>query len=148
MRFPYRIALALWLSNCGLVRADEHKVPSAADLREAAARRFPQPVVVGTLIGRSVLRPVESQQVLGRVEGIVRQTDGTLDAVVRFGGLFGFHSRPIAVPVDAMVLVGDVMEIMDFTPEQLNGFPTFESTGTTPVAADETIRVGLAHPSH
>src|SRR5215469_7111364 len=41
--------------------------PPGMSLAESAAMRFPQPVRVGDLLGREVLRPVESQDVLGRV---------------------------------------------------------------------------------
>ena len=110
--------------------------------------RFPQPVRVGDLLGREVLRPVESQDVLGRVRRLVRNRDGNIMVVVDFGGLLGFGTRPIAVPVDAMVLLGQDMEIVAFTPDQLRRFPTFSPSGTTDVANDMIIKVGLAKPSH
>ncbi len=115
---------------------------------EKAADRFPQPVVVGTLLRRTVLQPEESKPVLGHIADIVRARDGTLDAVVNYGGFFGFDTRPIAVPIDAMALLGEYMEILDFTPEQLKAFPTFDPGGTTPVPHSETIRVALAKPAH
>ena len=40
--------------------------PAARAEDSAAARRFPQPVRVGNLLHRQVLRPVEQQTVLGR----------------------------------------------------------------------------------
>jgi hypothetical protein len=122
--------------------------PSGMSLAESAAMRFPQPVRVGDLLGREVLRPVESQDVLGRVRGLVRDRDGRIMVVVDFGGFLGFGARPIAVPVDAMVLLGQDMEIVAFTPDQLRQFPTFSPAGTTDVADDTIIQVGLAKPSH
>ena len=96
--------------------------------------RFPQPVRVGDLLGRDILRPVESQDVLGRVRRLVRVGNGQIMVVVDFGGFLGFGARPIAVPVDAMVLLGQDMEIVAFTPEQLRQFPTFSPSGATDVA--------------
>ena len=122
--------------------------PPGMSLAESAAMRFPQPVRVGDLIGREVLRPVESQDVLGRVRRVVRDANGQMVVVVDFGEFLGFDSRPIAVPVDAMVLVGQDMEIVAFTPKQLRQFPTFGPVGTTDVADDAIIKVGLAKPSH
>ena len=122
--------------------------PPGMSLAESTAMRFPQPVRVGDLIGREVLRPVESQDVLGRVRRLVRDRDGQIMVVVDFGGFLGFGSRPIAVPVDAMVLLGQDMEIVAFTPEQLRRFPTFSPAGTTDVPNDTIIKVGLAKPSH
>jgi len=122
--------------------------PPGMSLAQSTAMRFPQPVRVGDLIGRKVLRPVESQDVLGRVSRLVRDRDGRIMVVVDFGGFLGFGTRAIAVPVDAMVLLGQDMEIVAFTPEQLRQFPTFSPSGTTDVANDTIIKVGLAKPSH
>jgi hypothetical protein len=122
--------------------------PSGMSLAESTAMRFPQPVRVGDLLGREVLRPVESQDILGRVRGLVRDRDGRIMVVLDFGGFLGFGARPIAVPVDAMVLLGQDMEIVAFTPDQLRQFPTFSPSGTTDVADDTIIKVGLAKPSH
>ena len=47
-----------------------------------------------------------------------------------------------------MVLLGDVMEVAAYTPQQLRGFATFTPSGTTPVPADTVVKVGLAKPSH
>src|SRR6516162_6768782 len=60
--------------------------PLGMSLAESAAIRFPQPVRVGDLLGREVLRPVESQDVLGRVRDIVREGDGGIRVVIDFGG--------------------------------------------------------------
>ena len=122
--------------------------PTGMSLAQSTAMRFPQPVRVGDLLGREVLRPVESQDVLGRVRRLVRDRDGQIMVVVDFGGFLGFGARPIAVPVDAMVLLGKDMEIVAYTPDQLRQFPTFSPAGTTDVANDTTIKVGLAKPSH
>ncbi len=116
-------------------------------LAEKAAERFPQPVQAGTLLRRTVLEPLESQPVLGHVASVVRAGDGTINVVVNYGGFLGFDTRPIAVPIDAMTLLGDDMEIVNFTPAQLRTFPTFEGAGT-PVPSDQIVHVGLSRPSH
>ena len=122
--------------------------PPGMSLAQSAAMRFPQPVRVGDLLHRDVLQPVESQVLLGTVQQIVRDGDGTVQVVVNYGGFLGFGSRPIAVPVDAMVLVGQDMAIVAFTPKELSKFPTFSANGTTPLPLDSMIKVGLAKPSH
>ena len=93
-------------------------------------------------------QPVESQDVLGRVRSVVRDRNGQIMVVIDFGGFFGFGTRPIAVPVDAMVLLGQDMEIVAFTPKQLQQFSTFSPSGTTDVPNDTIIKIGLAKPSH
>ena len=122
--------------------------PSGMSLAQSTAMRFPQPVRVGDLLHRDVLQPVENQTVLGRVVGVVRDGHGTIEVVVAYGGFLGIGRRPIAVPIDAMVLLGAVMEIVAYTPQQLRHLPTFAPVGTTPIPPDTVLRVGLAKPSH
>ena len=144
-----RLALALigLLAFCGLADAQQ-PAPPGMSLVEAAARRFPQPVPVEILLGRRVLQPRESQPTLGFVHDVVKQPDGSIAVIVDFGGIFGYFGRPIAVPLDAMALLGQYMEILDFTPQQLAAFKTFDPVGTTAVARDAVLRIGLAKPSH
>lgn len=132
----------------GSLAMGQQPAPAGMSLAEAASRRFPEPVLVGSLPGRRVLQPLESQPTLGRVRDVVRQASGEIDIVVAYGGLFGWFARPIAVPVDGMVLLGQDMEIVDFTPDQLDHFATFDGAGTTHMPPDSMIRVGLARPSH
>ena len=122
--------------------------PAGMSLERSNAMRFPQPVRVGQLLGRVVLRPVESQTVLGHVRGVVRDPGGQVVVVMSFGGFLGLDTRLVAVPLDAMALLGDVVEVVAYTLPQLRGLPTFTTAGTTPVPADTVVRVGLAKPSH
>ena len=122
--------------------------PPGMSLAGSAAMRFPQPVRVGDLLNRAVIEPVEAQNFLGTVQQIVRDSDGNLAAVIRYGGFLGFGTRPISVPIDAMVLVGQVMEVVAYTPKQLEKFPTFSSGRSMPVSPDIIVKIGLAKPSH
>lgn len=126
----------------------QHPAPPDVDPAAFAARRFPQPVRVGDLMNRTVLQPLESRPVLGRVTQVIRVSNGKEEIVMRFGGVFGFGGRYIAVPIEAMALLGNELEILDYTPQQLNAFPTYTGAGTAPLAADDVIRMGLARPSH
>ena len=122
--------------------------PPRMSLAGSTAMRFPQPVRVDDLLHRLVLRPVESQNILGRVRAVVRSANGAVMVVMNFGGFYGYGGRPIAVPIDAMVLLGQDMEVVAYTPKQLTGFPTFAAAGTTAVPDSTVLRVGLAKPSH
>jgi hypothetical protein len=126
----------------------QQPAPPGMSLAEAASRRYPQPVRVADLLKRQVLQPLESQPTLGRVRNVVKRPDGGIDVVVDYGGVFGLFARPIAVPVEAMALLGEYMEILDFTPAQLNQFNTFDVADAMPLPPDSIIRVGLAKPSH
>lgn len=141
--------LAAWLLAGLLLAASVH----AQEATQQAARRFPQPVRVGDLIHRQVLRPVEWQTVLGRVEGVTRRADGAVLVVVDardagWRGALGLGARPVAVPADALALLGEYLALMDLTPDQLQALPTFDPAGTVPVLPGDTIRMGLVRPFH
>ncbi len=122
------------------------RMPDQAESAGKAARRFPQPVRVGDLIGRQVLEPSNHQGVLGRVAGVTRGADGALLLVLRYGGVLGWGTRDVAVPVDAAALLGQFVQIVDVTPEAVGALPTFGpsgAAGTGMLAPDDTIRMGL-----
>ena len=146
MRNARALAAALAL-GLGAAHA-QSPAPPGMSLAEAAAKRFPQPVDVGSLVGRRVLQPLETQPTLGFVRVVVKAADGQVAVVVDYGGVLGAFTRPIAVPVDAMVLLGPYMEIVDFKPAELDKMPTYEGAGFTALPPDAVIRVGLARPSH
>ena len=122
--------------------------PAGMSLAQSAAMRFPQPVRVGDLPGRAVIEPIEAQTMLGRIRSIVRDDRGTVLAVIDLDRWFGLRSRTVAIPIDAMVLVGDVLEPVVHTPDQLWQLPVFDLSSAVALSDDVTIRVGLAKPSH
>jgi hypothetical protein len=123
--------------------------PSGMGLAESTAMRFPQPVRAGDLLRRLVLQPVDSQIILGRVHAVIRDAGGTVMVIMNFGGFYGFGGRLIAVPIDAMVLLGQDMEVVAYTPAQLKTFPTYAPSSETAIVSDDSVlKVGLAKPSH
>ncbi len=121
-------------------------VAQTPDLAAKAAKRYPQPVRVDTLIGRQVLEPIEAQPVLGHVTALTRRPDGGVDFAVRLDGLFGIGGRTIAVPAEAIGLLGEHVALLDTTPAQLAALPTASSAA--PLAGTEIVRVGLVKPFH
>jgi hypothetical protein len=121
--------------------------PEARTLYAAkAARRYPQPVRVGDLIGRDVLEPNERQKMLGRVAAVRRSGDG-VDLVVRTGGVLGIGAHLVAVPIEAVALLGEYVVLMDIAPDELARLPEAPAQGPA-VPPDDTIRVGLVRPFH
>ena len=137
------IGVALWAGAAQGAGDDDDKQVSPE-----AAQNYPQPVNVGALIGRTVLQPVASQTILGHVDRIVRTSDGATKFIVDYGGWFGFGGRPIAVALDDVALLGQYVEIIHVMPDQLKTFPTFQQGSDTTLPDADTIKVGLARPSH
>ena len=122
-------------------------LPDRAALAAQAAKRFPQPVRVGDLIGRDVLEPIEAQDVLGRVDAVVKRPDGTLDLVMRAGGVLGLDTRLVAIPLDAFALLGEHVALLGLAPDQLGTLPTIAPpAGTLPPTA--VVAMALVRPFH
>jgi hypothetical protein len=134
-----------WL--CAARALAQEAAPPGVDAATFAAKRFPQPVRVGDLLHRAVLEPVESRRILGHVDQVIHTGSGKEAIVMTFGGFWGIGARRIAVPIDAMVLLGSELEVLDFTPQQLEQFPTYDGTDSA-LGAEQIIHMGLAHPSH
>ena len=150
-RSPCCPAAAGGRSRTGAAHPDA--TPAAAGQPTLAAQRYPQSVQVGSLLRRQVLRPVEGQNVLGRVASVVRRRDGTVLIVVDargagISGVLGLGRRMVAVPVATVSLLGEHVALTGLSPEQLHALPDFASAGTQPVPANEMIQVGLTRPSH
>ena len=79
----------------------------------------------------SGLEPVESRVLLGTVDQVVRESHGIVEVVINYGGFLGIGTRLIAVPVHAMVLLGEDTEVVAFSPKQLQAFPTFATDDAT-----------------
>lgn len=126
--------------------------PDRKALAEAEARRFPQPVRVGDLVGRRLLEPRESQPLLGHVERLVRTPEG-LDIVVRQAGLLARVSnglvgggRRVAVPAEAISLLGEHVALTGLSPAQFAALP--DAAPAAPIPPDQVVRLGLVKPFH
>jgi hypothetical protein len=72
---------------------------------------------------------VDSTLFLVHVEQVVR-LDGGSAIVMTFGGFLGIGAHNIAAPRDAVVLAGTALEVLDFTPPQLEYFPIYSGSGS------------------
>lgn len=123
-------------------------IASAEKPIDAAAKRYPQPVRVGDLLRRQVQLPLESQPSLGNVRAVVISPTGMIEIVIDYGGILGFFTRPIALPVEAVALSGHYVFVLGYSPDQLDRLPDFVSAGKAPLIDDAIIQVGLAKPAH
>lgn len=117
---------------------EQKKEPSP---QEKMARRWPQPARVGDLIGDAVVDDADS--VIGHVRHIARTSGGDVQFIVSYGGLLGWGDRLVAVPIEAIALIGPFVAPLDFKREQFLSAPTWVGDQSTPLPDDETIRVGI-----
>jgi hypothetical protein len=127
-------AVALLASALGAARADETP-------EERMARRMPQPVMVGDLIGLPVLD--DNQSTLGYVRQVVRTSAGKIDLIVSYSPWFGWFGRPVAVPIEFVGIFGRNIASLDMSRQDFTAAPTWSGAGAQPIPATETIRIGL-----
>lgn len=114
-------------------------MPSAAEAR--MQMRFPQLVRVGDLIGLPVLDDDDST--LGRVREVVRDPEGRIKLIVGYSKWWGLGGRPVAVPIEVVVILGRQIDSVDMKPSEYAAAPTWLAGTDAPIAPDEIIRIGV-----
>ena len=109
--------------------------------------KFQQPVRVGDLIGRDVIAPVESQNLLGRVVKVVGQPD-EVTIVMSHGGYFGFGTHLVCVSAEALALTGHALQAKGVSPADLDGLPVCDGAGAASLAPNASIKMNVAKPAH
>jgi PRC-barrel domain len=149
-RRTFLIGLALVSASGARVAAQaphdmpvETPMPSAAEAR--MARRWPQPVRVGDLIGLPVLD--DGNATLGHVRAVVRSPQGKIRLIVCYGGPLGgwlnWGGRPVAVPLESAGIFGRQIAAVDMSPKDFAAAPTWMPGPDEPVAPGEMIRIAL-----
>jgi hypothetical protein len=117
---------------------------------EKMARRFPQPIRVGDLIGLPVLD--WRDRTIGYVERVVRTPAGKVQLIVpyrpwfgwiSYGGIFAFGKRPVAVPLETVAMLGRQVAALDMSREEFDAAPTFSSGQAAPIRPDDSIRIAI-----
>jgi hypothetical protein len=119
--------------------APQTPMPSAAEAR--MQMRFPQPVRVGDLIGLPVLD--DDDTTLGRVREVVRDPQGKIKLIVGYSKWWGIGGRPVAVPIEVVVILGRQIDSVDMPPAEYAAAPTWVAGTDQPIAPDQIIRIGV-----
>jgi hypothetical protein len=118
-------------------------MPTNAEAR--MARRWPQPVRVGDLIGLPVLD--DDNATLGHVRAVVRSPQGKVKLIVSYGGPLGgwlnWGGRPVAVPLEAVGIFGRQIAAVDMAPKEFAAAPTWVAGADQPIRPEQTIRIAL-----
>jgi hypothetical protein len=117
--------------------------PEATTPEGRMARRFPQPVRVGDLIGLRVLD--DGDVTIGYVRQVVRTSEGKILLIVAYGTWFGHGGRLVAVPIEVVAIFGRQIASLDMEPEEYAAAPTWTGTGAQPIPDDEKIRIALTN---
>jgi hypothetical protein len=117
---------------------------------EKMARRHPQPVRVGDLIGLPVLDDQDST--IGYIRDVVRTPAGKIQLVVpygrwfgwiRWGGPFDWDRRPVGVPIERVAILGRQVDALEMPRADFDKAPVFVTSENRSIDRDETIRIAL-----
>jgi hypothetical protein len=110
-------------------------------LEARMARRFPQKVKVGDLIGLPILD--DDDVTLGHVAQVVRSPEGKVKLVVTYSRWFGWFGRPVAVPIEAVAILAKQIASLEMPPAEYENAPTWTAGTDTPIPEGEIIRIAL-----
>jgi hypothetical protein len=117
---------------------------------EILNRRFPQPARVGDLIGLPVLDYWDST--IGYVRQVVRSPAGQIQLIVpygrslgwvRWGGPFDWHRRLVAVPIEAVAILGRQIVALEMSREEFDSAPEATMGQNAPLDDNEMIKIAL-----
>jgi hypothetical protein len=128
-------------ANVVMAQAADAGVQSTVTPQQRMARRFPQPVRVGDLIGLRVLD--DSASTIGFVREVVRTAQDDIDLIVSYGGWFGWGARPVAVPIEVVVIAGRHLSSLDMPRSDYAAAPTWLAADATPLPDDASIQIAL-----
>ena len=116
-------------------------LPQDESLEAKMARRFPQKVKIGDLIGLPVLD--DSSVTLGRVQRVVRSPEGKIKLIVTYSRWFGWFGRPVAVPIEAVAIMGKQITSLEMPPAEYEKTPTWMAGTDSALPESEIIRIAL-----
>jgi hypothetical protein len=116
------------------------------DPEQKFARRYPQPVKVGFLIGLPVLDPQRSTY--GYIREVVRTAEGKILLVVPYRAWLGWAPvdwgrKAVAVPLETVAIQGRQVSALDFSPADFAAAPAYAGQGTA-LPPGETIRIAVS----
>lgn len=124
--------------------------PLAKTAEEKMKARFPQPAKVGDLIGLPLLD--KDDKTIGYVQHIAKTSNGKIEIVTQYGRWFGWlrypgfvddFRRPVAIPIEAVVILGRQINVLEMDRNQIDSAPTWSAQKGTPLATNEFIKIGL-----
>jgi len=159
MVWPALVAVPLAVRDAGaaprsIMIAQESAAPPAAAPAAVAppaqdespeakmARRFPQPVKVGDLIGVPVLD--DDDVTLGNVREVVRDPQGKIKLIVSYSKWFGWLGRPVAVPIEVVAILARQIDSLDMQPSDYAKAPTWMPGIDMRIPDNEIIRIAVA----
>ncbi len=112
--------------------------------------RFPQPTMVGHLIGLPVLDGRD--RTIGYVKEVVQDPDGKIKLIVPYAKWFGWARdggwlargrRLVAVPIEAVAILALQIDALDMDRDAFDKAPTWSPGGSQPLAPKQVIKIAV-----
>ena len=112
--------------------------------------RFPQPAMVGHLIGLPVLDGGDST--IGYVKEVVQDSDGKIKLIVPYAKWFGWvrdgswlarGRRPVTVPIEAVAILALQIDALDMDRDAFDRAPTWSPGTAKPLASNQVIKIAI-----
>ena len=112
--------------------------------------RFPQPTMVGHLIGLPVLDGGDST--IGYVKEVVQDPDGKIKLIVPYAKWFGWardgawlaHGRRlVAVPIEAVAILALQIDALDMDRDAFEKAPTWSPGAAKSLASNQVIKIAV-----
>jgi hypothetical protein len=97
-------------------------------------------------IGEPIGLPLVDDQArtLGYVREVVRNNENKIALIVDYDGLFGWHSRPVAVPLEVVAIAGRQISSLDMPRSEYASAPTWQNTGGQVLPVEAVIKIALS----
>ena len=110
------------------------------------ARRHPQPVRVGDLIGLPMLD--QNDSTLGTIQQVVRTPAGRIFLVVDYRAWLawaptGWGRKVVGVPLENVAILARQVAALDFSREEFAAAPIFAADQGTPLASSDMITIAI-----
>ena len=140
------IRLAAGPVDLGSKPQAEEKEERELTPEEKMAKRHPQPVRIGHLIGLPVLDDDDST--IGYVSQVVRSPEGKVSLIVPYSKWFGWcgscwGKRPVAVPIEVVTILANQLDAVDMSREDFDDADTWEPSEDKPIPPDEKTLIAL-----
>ena len=130
--------------------ANQSKTEAEPTPEQKMQARFPQPTMVGHLIGLPVLDGGDST--IGYVKEVVKDPDGKIKLIVpyakwfgwvRNGSLFAPDRRLVAVPIETVAILALQIDALDMDRDAFDKAPTWSPSQAQPIPSGEIIKIAI-----
>ena len=74
---------------------------------------------------------------------MVRDPQGKIRLIVGYSKWWGWGGRPVAVPLEVVVILGRQINSVDMKPTEFAAAPTWVAGADQPIAPDQIIRIAV-----